>query len=397
MSRVLTNEKNYYDIADTIRQMKEVNTTYKPREMSSALKDIYSNEVEGVLPLSFESNGMPLIDYRIDGASGGVGEKTQNLLNYNTVSTGYRVLWGNGDNYNDDSAIMSDYIMVDETNTYTCNINVFIIGYDLNYNYLGAWNGETFVKEYPSLSVKQITIPQTCSFIKILTFNSSLTPTSIDNLTMLNRGNIELPYEPYGYKVPVVITGKNLSQPINEWESGYLNISGTVSSANVERKEITSPFVKVNPNETYAFSFYPNEGDAWRCAGYYTANKEFISRKFASTTSDPIIFTTPANVELIRLSYRTYGDGTYAQLEQNSEVTTYETYHEPTTTNIYLDSPIEAEESISLSDREEDIETIEGTNTLTIDTTVQPSNVYIQAPKDHDEIVYLTTVLEEGI
>ena len=58
MSRVLTNENNYYDIADTIRQMKNVNTTYKPRQMASALKDIYSNEVEGTLPLSFE-DGRP--------------------------------------------------------------------------------------------------------------------------------------------------------------------------------------------------------------------------------------------------------------------------------------------------------------------------------------------------
>ena len=58
MARVLTNENNYYNIADTIRQMKNVNTTYKPREMAHALKDIYSNEVEGVPPLTFESNGM---------------------------------------------------------------------------------------------------------------------------------------------------------------------------------------------------------------------------------------------------------------------------------------------------------------------------------------------------
>ena len=49
--------------------------------MASALKDIYSNEVEGTLPLSFEANGNNLLDYRIDGASGGVGERTKNLLN----------------------------------------------------------------------------------------------------------------------------------------------------------------------------------------------------------------------------------------------------------------------------------------------------------------------------
>ena len=80
MAEILTNNKNYLDIADTIRQMKNVNTTYKPREMASALKDIYSNEVEGTLPLSFEANGNNLLNYRIDGASGGVGERTSNLF-----------------------------------------------------------------------------------------------------------------------------------------------------------------------------------------------------------------------------------------------------------------------------------------------------------------------------
>lgn len=57
---------------------------------------------------------------------------------------------------------------------------------------------------------------------------------------------------------------------------------------------------------------------------------------------------------------------------------TYEPYIEPTTTNIYLDEPIGENESISLSDTNVNIPTIRGTNVLTVDTTVQPSNVYIK-------------------
>ena len=47
MARVLTNENNYYNIADTIRQMKNVNTTYKPREISSSVRQgitVYNNK-----------------------------------------------------------------------------------------------------------------------------------------------------------------------------------------------------------------------------------------------------------------------------------------------------------------------------------------------------------------
>ena len=62
----------------------------------------------------------------------------------------------------------------------------------------------------------------------------------------------------------------------------------------------------------------------------------------------------------------------------------YEPFTEPTTTNIYLDKPIGANESKSLSDTNVNIPTINGTNILSIGTTVQPSNVYVQAPKTNN-------------
>lgn len=54
------------------------------------------------------------------------------------------------------------------------------------------------------------------------------------------------------------------------------------------------------------------------------------------------------------------------------------TYDGGTTTNIYLDEPLEESESISMSDTGVSIPTINGSNTLSIGTTVQPSNMYIK-------------------
>lgn len=48
------------------------------------------------------------------------------------------------------------------------------------------------------------------------------------------------------------------------------------------------------------------------------------------------------------------------------------------TTNIYLDEPLDEGESISMSDTGVSIPTIEGENTLSVGTTVQPSKVYIK-------------------
>lgn len=312
---------------------------------------------------------------------GGVGERTKNFINSNKQATYYNTtfkiegskvtLTGTPTGAGGRNSLCTDSILL-SAGTYIFsntnpNIGVQIVDESSNNSLSNPFTLTEEKNVHIGVYIKQSQVGSE--------FNEV-------DYWQLEEGSIATDYELYGYKVPVVVSGKNLLPPIKEWESGYLNISGTVSSANVERKEMTSPFIKVNPNETYAFSFYPNEGDAWRCAGYYTANKEFVSRKFASATSDPIIFTIPANVEFIRLSYRTYGDGTYAQLEQNSEVTTYEPYIEPTTTNIYLDEPIEENESISLSDTNTDIPTIRGTNVLTVDTTVQPSNVYVKVRKE---------------
>lgn len=62
------------------------------------------------------------------------------------------------------------------------------------------------------------------------------------------------------------------------------------------------------------------------------------------------------------------------------------------TTNIYLDEPIGENESISLSDTNTNIPTIRGTNILSVDTTVQPSNVYVKARKESQ---YETAMREE--
>ena len=49
-----------------------------------------------------------------------------------------------------------------------------------------------------------------------------------------------------------------------------------------------------------------------------------------------------------------------------------------TTTNIYLDEPLTEGESVSMSDTGLSIPTINGSNTLSVNTTVQPSSVYVK-------------------
>lgn len=264
MSEILTNNKYYKDIADTIRQMKGVATTYKPREMAGALREMYSTEVEGVPPLTFPSNGNNLLNYRIDGANGGVGDRTANLLDYNWL-------------FDYEQKKVNEYfnyiqITLEPNTTYNVTSD---------YDYNKAQNATAFIVVNSNTAITtanggvfgSLTVTTTQDGIlkiarRIKGNNEAMIPKREDfennskhiqiSINSVNDEN----YEPYGYKIPVV------------------------------------------------------------CGG--------------------------------------------------------------TTTNIYIDEPIGANESKSLSDTNVNIPTINGTNILSIGTTVQPSNVYVQAPKTNN-------------
>ena len=69
MSKILTDNQYYSQIANIIREQNKTINTYTPPQMVSALKDLFYEEVEGVPPISFQGIGENLLDYRIDGAS----------------------------------------------------------------------------------------------------------------------------------------------------------------------------------------------------------------------------------------------------------------------------------------------------------------------------------------
>ena len=264
--KVLTNNQYYSDIADTIRQMKGVATTYKPREMASALRDMYSTEVEGVPPLTFPSNGNNLLNYRIDGANGGVGDRTKNLLN-NTATS---------------QTISGVTFTVNSDGSVTCN---------------GTASSNAI-------------------------FRAVQTPDFPDNEDMLLTGC------PVGGS-----TSTYQLQYSNNRNKGFQDMGNGIVIQKMDYNTYPNTYVQIRIVEGYTcnnLTFYP----------------------------------------MIRLF--------------SVDNDTYEPYIEPTTTNIYLDEPIEVNESKELSDTNVNIPTINGTNILSIDTTVQPSNVYVQAPKTNN-------------
>lgn len=387
--KVLTDNKYYSQIANVIREQNGTNNTYKPQQMVSALKDLFYEEVEGVPPITFQGIGENLLDYRIDGAIGGVGERTSNLFNCELENK--TMDWETGKtNANSTNRITTTFFHL-TSGTYFLNADILeeatIFHYSVDEIYKSASQWYTLPAVFTIDEDEKIKI---CFRKKDL----SATPISENYNIIVREGSTATDYEPYGYKVPVVINGKNLLQnnatsqtkngvtfTVNE--DGSVTCNGTNHGNNPIIFELNNPNV-VFPEGVYITSGCPAggsitggykiqyfNGSSWN---YELGSGNTFTLSGSLNYRSRILIST--NVTVTNLTF-------YPMLRKADIIDdTYEPYIEPTTTNIYLDEPIGANESISLSDTNTNIPTIRGTNILTVDTTVQPSNVYVKARKE---------------
>lgn len=211
-------------------------------------------ELEDTPPLSFSANGEPLIDWSIDGAAGGVGNKTSNYFNTSqTVQDGY---------YNNSGQLVTD-------GSGAGHSEKFAIGDTKTFTITGLWSGA------PNFAV-------------------------------------------------------------NQWDS---------SQQWLRRSDRQAP----------------------------------------TNATTPITFTVGDDAEYLSLQIYTEYDYSKIMLVEGSEAATFEPsgYKIPVTCGgetktIYLDAPLGASDSISMTDTGISIPTVDGSNTLSVGTTVQPSSVYIK-------------------
>lgn len=402
MSKILTDNQYYSQIADVIREQNGTNNTYTPQQMVSALKDLFYEEVEGVPPLSFEANGNNLLDYRIDGESGGVGERTKNLCTNKNMVVG---LYSAGAMVSSNLFITSDFIPVEYGKTYTASL------FDLDENRVNNMVYEKINanKEWigQNSTDKSITInDENIAYLRIRNFAANSQYITNNNYKyQLEEGSTATDYEPYGYKVPVVVNGKNLLQ--NKATSRTLN--GVTCTVNDDKSVTFTGSPERSFDLIFNNSLILNPGTYIYTNGLTQSYSRIRVDMYVAGTggninywaNPSVTFTTTNTYKFVSRIFIQSNAGELAGLtiypmirKADIEDNTYEQYIEETT-NIYLDEPIGENESISLSDIEVDIPTIEGTNTLSIGTTVQPSNMYIQAPKDSIEATQIANRLEE--
>ena len=212
--------------------------------------------------------------------------------------------------------------------------------------------------------------------------------TGVPPLTFVSNGENLVDYRIYGASGGVGDI-KNLFDKNSESVSGYIDDSGTITTIS-DYPISTYDYINVLPNTYYSYKAFiaanPNESTRKTIrVSYYTSNKAFISRYFEignGLTKKTI--RTPNNCFYARLSIDDNLENVMLW-EGSSNVSVYEPYGckipivcGGATTNIYLNEPLGENESISMNDTGLSIPTINGSNTLSVNTEVQPSSVYVK-------------------
>lgn len=335
-------------------------------------------EYTGAVPVTITADGTPLLDYLISGntvQSGtptpdnpimpeGTGERTGNLFDINATPTKYsqsttvtvdgRTLTISGSWY-----IYYEIDVVPNTDYY--------IKWSLDYTEIEG-RGTIAILTTSGQTITQQSA-QPFSFnsgenqrIRVYIYSGSSAPTTviISNI-MLNTGSTALPYEPYGYKIP--ISSASTTTPVYLGEVQTTRRIGKIDLSELSWIMITNGlWVTVNiPNIKYT-SVNTELGDG-------------ISEKYTIHTGSGM--STALNCIAIDVSQVSVNTGSPS--EKPTGMFWY-VLAEPETgiVNEPLMKIGEYADTLSMEQAGAQIPTANGSTTLDVETTVKPSEVYIK-------------------
>lgn len=361
-------------------------------------------EYTGAVPVTITADGTPLIDFLISGnmeQSGtpssenpimpqGTGERTAQLFDYQTgTPTAYKYLDENG-NENEVSELapwyITDYIPIPDgvlsvTLSKICGGVPAMCAYDASKNYI------TGIKYDTGSAVTKVDITLTSSTpIHFIRFSYFLGNAGYDDIStkMLNSGSTALPYEPYGYKIP--ISSANTTTPV------YL---GEVETTRKIKKQVfkgtenwrlaTSDkrlfvlsstiidYYRVSNEDIAICSHYPTQSNVEYQSQISEGYATFYARGINNYKDFYIYDTTIGTVS----EFKAYLAAQYAA---GTPVTIWYVLAEPETA--VVNEPLmkigNYADTLSMEQAGVQIPTNKGSTTVDVDTTLKPSEVYIK-------------------
>ena len=352
------------------------------------------------LPITFTTTGTALTDWKIYGNEDGLGDYTGADLYSGTLEQG-RIYDDSGALDSSDTRIRTDgYFATLQAGTYrfdatksstadSAALRACLYAYDNSGNYIGYFPSDW--AEFPF----QVSLPAANYKIMIsYTDNGNILPSHVSSVSCVPAG-ADVPIITDGYSIPVTVRGKNLFDKNNYeivrlYPKGDGGAGGRATSASIS----WSIVMPCQPSTNYVFSMYDPTGSAYRnrmnIGGYAVYP---VSGTAADTFDNTFTrdgdyvynaFTTNSNTNYLLIFL--WSDASYTeavvrniiatvpmQLEIGTERTDYETH----TVTFTVDHPLGTSDYISKVSTGINITTYSGQNTLSVDTTVQPSQVYI--------------------
>lgn len=378
----------------------------------------FTRETSGTVPLTINGIGKDLKAWSITGNTvqngtptpenpvevQAVGERTGNLLNlnrtYSRTFTTDTTKWMNGaatlnavgDVYAE-TEILGDVIKVTSKNPgYGASFLIeaspnttYTVSFETDKASSGSWgaisdrdiNGTVIRASVIQGKSATFTTHDNCAFLNVcFRFPPSDGTVTFSNI-MLNAGTEPLPYEPYGYKIPVVARGKNLLEPIGFSAQGIANIndyrektnnvgtslstvyggsvlvtqanqSGNTTSYTNGYFYIAVDFSKFTTGKNYTLSFdyeiKEKHSELVNSIAYIGKATNFVTidGDWGKDGRKSVTFTVKEGFNPY-IEIRLCGNSIFVsniQIEEGTTATPYEPYHEPITTPIYLDSPL---------------------------------------------------------
>lgn len=344
------------------------------------------------LPIVFTTTGTTLTDWKIYGNEDGVGDYTGADLYSGTLEQG-RIYDDSGGLDSSDTRIRSDgYFAALQAGTYRFNVTksasassaamrACVYAYDNNGNYLGYYDSDW--SEFPF----QVSLPAANYKIMIsYTDNSNILPAHVASVSCVPAG-ADVPTITDGYSIPVTVKGDNVivdnlaSTTVNgitmtRNNDGSVTFNGTATAA--------TNFVIAN-NTQGVFDYYLIDRDLYYIDGSpegAAVYKYIMSYRYINENGDPS--------SLARVPYggavldNTNGDrnkiAPYISVWSGitcNQVTFFPSLRKMNTVTFTVNHPLGTSDYISKVNTGTNITTYSGQNTLSVDTTVQPSQVYI--------------------
>ena len=343
------------------------------------------NEIQGSLPLQFKSYADYLKNYRIYGNSvqngtptpdnpimpESTGERTGNLFDKSQAVLGKEI---DGLTYRDNlSYLITGFIPVEGGKTYYKSISEGSVLLYRNADYEETVDRKLYVS-----GPGYFTIPSGYNYIVL---NSVIT--NIDKI-MINAGSSPLPYEPYGYKIPVTVSNgtNSVTTPVYIGSEPLYKIGDYADYVDFKRGVVVRKIEK--SVLTGAENFFKNDNSSatlyWLKQGVPN-----LASKIVCCTHLPSLTAydyTPAcfahiNPTCLYLNFGvsimdTQPSGNTADGLKEYLAVQYSS-GTPVTVWYVLDTPEEEPLENLLP-----IQTIKGSDVLTADTTVRPSEIYIK-------------------